>query len=168
MATYRVDHNASALVVRARSTLHDTSTTWSRITGDIEASADTLESDGASADFAVDMTVYDAGDWLKNRKLRKDFQLEQHPRATFVLGELRDIQRTGDRFSATAQGTLSWRGRNVQLSIAGHGLMTDQAIEVTGTFALDIRDLGLQAPKFFIFKIADEVAVEVTLRAYAR
>lgn len=168
MATYRVDHTASKLVVRARSTLHDTTTTWRRITGDIEASPDTLEEAGASAQFTVDMTDFDAGDWLKNRKLRKDYKIDKNPRATFALSELSDIRRTGDQFSANAKGTLDWHGRQVQLSVTGRGTMTDTAIDVTGTFEFDIRDLGLQAPKFFIFKIEDEVSVTVTLRATAR
>lgn len=167
MATYRVDDKASKLVVRARSSLHDTTTTWSRITGDVEADPETLEEVGASANFTVDMTEFDAGDWLKNRKLRKDYQLEKHPRATFALSELSDIRRAGDQFTATAKGVLDWRGQKVQLSVTGRGTMTAGAIEVTARFEMDIRDLGLKAPKFFIFKIEDEVAVTVTLRATA-
>lgn len=167
MGTYRVDHTASQLVVRARSSLHDTTTTWSQITGDVEADPETLEQAGASATFTVDMTEFDAGDWLKNRKLRKDYQLEQHPRATFTLSDLGDITRADDQFTATARGTLDWRGRQVQLSVTGRGTMTASAIEVSARFDLDIRDLGLKAPKFFIFKVEDEVTVTVTLRATA-
>ena len=35
---------------------------------------------------------------------------------------------------------------------------------MTGTFELDIKQLGLAAPKFFVFKMEDEVTVEVTVR----
>ena len=165
MARYRVDDRASQLVVRARSSIHDTNTTWSVITGDIEADPDTLEQEGARATFAVDMTEFDAGDWLKNRKLRKDFQLEKHPQARFTLDALSDVVRDGDQFSATATGTLDWHGRQVQISVSGRGVLNKSEIDVTGRFELDIRELGLSPPKFFIFKVESEVAVEVTLRA---
>lgn len=167
MPTYRVDETACRLVVRARSSIHDTTTTWSRITGDVEADPDTLEQRGASARFTVDMTEFDAGDWLKNRKLRKDFALADHPRARFDLGELRDIVRDGDDFTATAAGVLHWRGKQVQLSVSGRGVLTESRIEAVGTFELDIRQLGLRPPKLFIFKVDSDVAVEVTLRAHA-
>jgi len=38
------------------------------------------------------------------------------------------------------------------------------AFDATGTFELDIRTLGLQAPKVLMFKVQDEVTVEITLR----
>jgi len=68
---YRV--TAGTLTVQARSRLHDTTTVWNRITGEVTADAETLATAGATAAFDVDMTAFDAGDFLKNRKLRKDF-----------------------------------------------------------------------------------------------
>jgi hypothetical protein len=103
---YRV--TSGTLTVRARSPIHDTTTVWNRVTGEIVADPDTLAlapvgapvgadvSPGAtSARFEVDMTAFDAGDFLKNRKLRKDFALDAHPRASFALTALRDVVRTG-------------------------------------------------------------------------
>ena len=71
---YRV--STGKLVVQARSRVHDTTTTWDKVTGDVDADANAIE--GARATFTVDMTSFDAGDWLKNRKLRKDFDMEAH------------------------------------------------------------------------------------------
>jgi hypothetical protein len=62
---YRVE--AGKLTVKARSKIHDTTTVWSKITGNVDADADTLATKGATAVFSVDMTSFDAGDWLKNR-----------------------------------------------------------------------------------------------------
>jgi len=39
-----------------------------------------------------------------------------------------------------------------------------ERLEATGTFVLDIRQLGLSAPRFFMIKMEDEVAVDVTVR----
>jgi hypothetical protein len=172
---YRV--TSGTLTVRARSRIHDTITVWNRITGEVVADPDTLAlapvvapvvADGGpaatSARFEVDMTAFDAGDFLKNRKLRKDFALDAHPRASFALSALRGVVRTGTAFTATAIGTLDWRGKRVELALSGRGTLDAMAIEASATFELDIRWLGLAAPKFLIFKVEDEVTVDVAIR----
>jgi len=158
----------SKVLVTARSSIHDTRTTWPEVSGDVDADPDTLATAGAKATFTVDMTKFDAGDFLKNRKLRKDFDMDAHPKASFELTGLRDVVRTGDDFTATADGVLRWRGRSVTLKIAGKGRVDARGLTATGTFDLDIRELGLTAPKMLMFKMADEVSVEVTLRGEVR
>lgn len=154
------------LTVKARSSVHDTTTTWDKVTGTVDADPDAIEA--ASATFTVDMTSFDAGDWLKNRKLRKDFDMDAHPSATFTLERVSDVQRDGDRFTARAHGTLRWRGKEVALELAGQGTLDRERVEARAAFALDIKRLGLSAPKFFVFKMEDEVTVEVTVRGSAR
>ena len=151
---------AGSLVVKARSSIHDTRTTWSKITGEVTADAANLAA--AVATFQVDMTAFDAGDFLKNRTLRKDFDLDKHPQATFTLTGLRDISGEGT-FRATADGILRWRGREVTLAVAGEGTLGDTRLAATGRFELDIKRLGLTAPRFLMFKVEDEVDVEVKL-----
>lgn len=169
MASYAVDSGASKIVVHARSSVHDTDTVWDEISGEVEADPATLAETGATASFAVDMTRFDAGDWLKNRKLKKDFAFDKHPEATFELTGLRDVTEKDDgSFSATADGTLRWRGKEVALAVAGTGTVDDGGIDAKGTFDLDIKDLGLKAPRFLMFKVEDEVTVEVTLVAKPR
>jgi polyisoprenoid-binding protein YceI len=154
----------SKLIVKARSSLHDTSTVWSAVSGAVVADPATLASAGATATFTVDMTQFDAGDFLRNRKLRKDFELDVHARATFELTRVRDVvEQGGGRFKANAEGTLRWRGREVALVVAGDGTLDGTRLAATGRFELDIRRLGLSAPRFLMFKMEDEVAVEVTL-----
>ncbi len=165
MPRYKVGAG-SKLVVKARSTLHDTSTVWSAVTGDVAAEAVTLATTGATATFTVDMTQFDAGDWLRNRKLRKDFALDEHARATFELVRVRDVQVVdggAGRFTANAEGTLRWRGREVPLVVAGEGTLDGGRLAATGRFELDIRTLGLAAPRFLMIKMEDIVMVEVTL-----
>ena len=149
------------LTVKARSRVHDTTTVWSKVTGDVEVDPETLATAGAKATFRVDMTAFDAGDFLKNRKLRKDFDLEGDPTAVFELRVVRDVVRDGPSFSATAEGTLRWRGKEVGLVLAGQGTLDAVSLEATATFELDIRKLGMAAPRFLMFKMEDEVLVEV-------
>ena len=161
---YAID--AGKLTVKARSTVHDTTTVWDKVTGDVDADAGAIEQ--AKATFSVDMTKFDAGDFLKNRKLRKDFAMDDHPTATFTLTSVSDVQRDGAKFTAKAQGTLRWRGKDVVLVLAGQGTLDDSRVEAKATFELDIRKLGLSAPRFFMFKMEDEVTVEVTVRGAVR
>jgi polyisoprenoid-binding protein YceI len=158
---------AGKLTVKTRSRIHDTTTTWHKVTGDVEADPETLATAGARATFRVDMTAFDAGDWLKNRKLRKDFELEAHPTATFELRALSDVMRDGAAFTATAEGVLRWRGKEVVLILAGRGKLDATGLDATATFELDIRKLGLSAPRFLMLKMEDEVAVDVTVRGPA-
>lgn len=160
MARYSI--SSGKLTVKARSTVHDTTTVWDKITGDVDASADSIE--GAKATFTVDMTKFDAGDFLKNRKLRKDFDMDGNPSATFTLVRVSDVVRDGTQFTAKAEGTLTWRGREVALVLSGQGTLDDKRVEAKATFELDIRKLGLSAPRFFMFKMEDEVTVEVSVR----
>jgi polyisoprenoid-binding protein YceI len=150
------------LTVKARSSVHDTTTTWDKVTGSVDADPDAIEQ--AKATFTVDMTSFDAGDWLKNRKLRKDFDMDGNPSATFTLDRVSDVVRDGSRFTAKAHGTLRWRGKEVVLELAGQGSLDRDRLEARATFSLDIKRLGLQAPRFFVFKMEDEVTVEVTVR----
>lgn len=154
--------SSGRLTVKVRSSVHDTTTTWDKITGSVDADPDAIEQ--AKATFTVDMTSFDAGDWLKNRKLRKDFDMDGNPSATFTLDRVSDVQRDGSRFTAKAQGTLRWRGTEVVLELAGQGTLDHDRVEAKASFQLDIKRLGLSAPKFFVFKMEDEVTVEVTVR----
>ena len=153
------------LTVVARSSVHDTTTVWDRVTGDVDAEPSAMGN--ATAHFAIDMTSFDAGDWLRNRKLRNDFAMAQHPRATFTLAKVSDVTRDGDAFKARAEGVLRWRGKEVALAMTGRGTLDDRAVAATAQFDLDIRTLGLTAPSFLMIKMADEVTVDVTIRGTA-
>jgi polyisoprenoid-binding protein YceI len=155
---YRV---TGKLTVKARSSVHDTTTVWDKITGDVEADPDAIEA--AKATFEVDMTAFDAGDWLKNRKLRKDFAIEDHPTATFTLERVSGVTKDGPSFRARAEGQLRWRGKTVPLELAGKGSLDADRLTASASFDLDIKLLGLAAPKFLLFKVEDVVTVEIVL-----
>jgi polyisoprenoid-binding protein YceI len=158
---YRVE--SGKLTVKARSKIHDTTTVWTKITGSVEADADTLATAGAKAVFTVDMTSFDAGDWLKNRKLKSDFEMDKHPKATFELRSVRDVVRDGPTFTATAEGALIWRGKEVLVELKGQGKLDDVSVQAQATFELDIKRLGLAAPRFLMIKMEDEVSIEVSI-----
>ncbi len=169
MTRYAIDSAASAVVVKARSSIHDTTTTWNAVSGTIDADPKTLVGDGAVASIAVDMTSFDAGDWLKNRKLKKDLDVAKHPHASFELVELSSVVREDDgSFRAEAKGTMSWRGRTVEIEAAGFGTVEAERIEARATFELDVTILGVKPPKVLMFKVDEVVSVEVVLVANAK
>jgi len=161
MPKYRVA--AGKLTVKARSKIHDTSTVWTKITGTVDGDAETLATKGATAVFTVDMTSFDAGDWLKNRKLKSDFEIAKHPSATFELRAVRDVIRDGPTFTATAEGALTWRGKQILIELKGQGKLDDVSVQASATFVLDIKRLGMTAPRFLMIKVEDEVAIEVSV-----
>jgi polyisoprenoid-binding protein YceI len=164
--TYVIEPGRSTVVVRAKSSIHDTDSVWPKLAGTVDADAGTLAASGATARLTVDMTDFDAGDFLKNRKLRKDLDVKSHPQATFELARLVDVVELGDaKFEAVAEGTLRWRGRDVAVRARGSGTVTDAAIDANATFELDVRELGVKPPRFLMFKVEDIVDVAVTLRA---
>ena len=158
---YRVE--AGKLTVKARSKIHDTTTVWTKVTGSVDADAETLATKGATAVFTIDMTSFDAGDWLKNRKLKSDFEMDKHPTATFELRAVRDVVRDGPTFTATAEGAIKWRGKEVLVELQGRGKLDDNNVQASATFELDIKRLGLVAPRILMIKVEDEVSIEVSV-----
>lgn len=165
MAEYVVDGARSSMVVRARSAIHDVHTTWSRLRGRIRVDA-ADPTRGAEATITVDMRVFDAGDRLKNWKLRGDLDPDRWPEATFTLARLEGVRPgAGGRIEAAAVGTLRWRDREVPIKADGWGLIGPDRVEAAATFELDVRDLGVSPPKFFVFKMDSDVRVQVRLEA---
>ena len=168
MPVYDIDGAGSRVVVSARSSIHDTRTVWDSVSGTVTADPADLAAD-ADADLTVDMTRYDAGDFLKNRKVKKDLEVEQHPIARFRLEALREVAEQGPgRFTARAEGAIDWRGHSVPVAATGEGTLADGELVATARFELDVRAFGVEPPRFLMFKVEEVVAVEVTLVARAR
>ena len=169
MPVYDIDGAGSRVVVSARSSIHDTRTVWDSLSGTVTADPADLAS-GADADLTVDMTRYDAGDFLKNRKVKKDLEVEQHPIARFRLEALREVAEQGPgRVTARAAGAIDWRGHSVPVAATGEGTLADDGeLRATARFELDVRAFGVEPPRFLMFKVEEVVAVEVTLVARAR
>ncbi|HTE52045.1 MAG TPA: YceI family protein [Kofleriaceae bacterium] len=165
MTAYVIDGAASRVAVKARSNIHDTETRWTGVSGRIEADAADLAG-AVAAEVVIDMTRHDAGDFLRNRKLRKDLEVERYPAARYRLTGLRDVvERGGGRFAATAVGVIAWHGREVAVVAAGEGMVGADQIAATARFDLDVRELGVEPPRFLMFKVEDTVAVVVSLVA---
>ena len=165
MAHYVIDERQSKLVVMARSKVHDTEMIWKGITGSIDAKVDGLDS--AKSEISVDMTTGDAGDWVKNRKLRKELNFDKNPKASFSLRSVEKLEQSEQAVSAQLQGELRWRGKTITVDCKTQGKVTQTGIEVTGTFDIDMTDLGITPPKVLMIKIDDVVNCTITIVASA-
>jgi polyisoprenoid-binding protein YceI len=163
---YSIDSSRSKVVVMARSSVHDTETVWSKMSGYIEVDPDAPGA-GATAVIDVDMTAFDAGDWLKNRKLKKDLDVSRFPKATFTLGSLADVKGDAARTEARATGAIDWRDRKAEIAATGHASLSATEIKAEASFELDVRDVGVKPPKILMFKVEEVVSVRVELTASA-
>lgn len=150
--------------VKARSTVHDTTTKFEKLDGTIDFDPDATKN--ARAEIAVDMRVFDAGDRLKNWKLKSDLEPDKHPTAGFTLNQFTDIHEvTAGNYTATAVGQLRWRGQVANITVKGTARVDRRSIEATASFDLNVRDLGVTPPKILMFKVEDVVTVQVSLLA---
>jgi polyisoprenoid-binding protein YceI len=162
-----VDPRKSLVIVRARSSVHDTDTKFTRLGGTVDVDPEDPGS-GAQARISVDMREFDAGDWLKNRKLKGDLEPDRYPEALFTLSLLKDVARkAGERFEARAFGGLAWRGRSTSVEATGGATITPVRVIAECRFDLDVTTLGVKPPKVLMFKVEDVVSVEVRLEASA-
>lgn len=153
------------VAVTARSSVHDTTTIWSVVSGTIDF--DTAHPERAAADVRVDMRVFDAGDRLRTWKIRADLELEKYPTARFRLDRLEQLARQGDEVSADAHGSLDWRERTASIRARGSATVAAQHIRARASFELDMRNLGVKAPRILMFRMNDVVEVEVEISANA-
>jgi polyisoprenoid-binding protein YceI len=165
---YTVDPAKSLIVVHARSSVHDTDARWTRLSGLVTVDP-TAPGQGAEARVVVDMREFDAGDRMKNWKLRGDIEPDKYPEAVFTLSRLEDVRAGGaaERFEAAALGSIAWRGKVAQVKATGGALITDGRISATCKFELNVTHLGVKPPKLLMFKVDEVVLVEVTLEARA-
>jgi polyisoprenoid-binding protein YceI len=153
---------AGRVVVTARSSVHDTRTVFGQMGGTIHV--DPAEpAKEATAELRVDMRVFDAGDRLKNWKLKGDLKPDLYPTATFRLTRIEDVKNVAGRFEAKAMGVLSWRGRQVDVEARGHATLGERSLEASCRFELNVRALGVEPPKILMLKVEEVVGVEVTL-----
>jgi polyisoprenoid-binding protein YceI len=165
---YAIDPARSLVVVHARSSVHDTDARWTKLSGVVTVDPGDPGA-GAEARVVVDMREFDAGDRMKNWKLRGDIEPDKYPEAVFTLARLEDVRAGGAaaRFEAAALGAIAWRGRTAEIRAKGGASITGERIVAACKFELNVTHLGVKPPKVLMFKVDEVVEVEVTIEAKA-
>ena len=135
---------SGTVVVTARSSIHDSKTVWKKMSGTLSVDPDNVGT-GASAEIQVDMRAFDAGDRLKNWKLKGELKADQFPIAKFFLSGLSDVTKDGPATRAAAKGQLAWRQKEVAVAAIGSGKIDDNQITAKASFELDVRDVGMRS-----------------------
>jgi polyisoprenoid-binding protein YceI len=152
------------VTVTARSSIHDTKTVWTKLSGRISADPDELAT--ATAEIAIDMKTFDAGDFMKNWKLKSELDPDKYPTATFRLARIDDPREpTAGEFTGVAIGQIGWRDKTVDIKARGSAKLDRRSLEAKASFELNVRDLGVAPPKILMFKVEDVVTVQVELYA---
>jgi polyisoprenoid-binding protein YceI len=162
VASYKIQRGK--VTVTARSSIHDSKTVWAKITGRIDADPDALA--GATAEVQVDMRAFDAGDFMKNWKLKSELDADKHPTAIFRLSRIEDVREpTAGEFTGVAIGQLAWRGKTADIRARGTARLDRRTLDANASFELDVKLLGVAPPKILMFKVEDVVSVQVELFA---
>jgi polyisoprenoid-binding protein YceI len=162
MTPYKVQRGK--VTTTARSSVHDTKTVWAKLSGTITLDVDALAT--ARAEISVDMRAFDAGDFLKNWKLKSELDADKHPTAIFRLVGIEDVRETtAGEFSGTAVGQIAWRGKTADVRARGTARIDRRTLDARASFELNVRDLGISPPKILMFKVEDVVQVQVELVA---
>ena len=149
--------------VTARSALHDTRVVWSSVSG--ELTVDPADAAGGAGEVRVDMRVFDAGDRLKTWKIKSDLDPDRHPQATFRLESVDQPQAGPTGASGTANGRLSWRGRETRIKATGRAWTEATRLVAEARFTLDVRLVGVTPPKVLLVSVDPIVDVTVRLEA---
>jgi polyisoprenoid-binding protein YceI len=164
---YDVSSADSALVVLARSTLHDVRASTTALGGFVVASwsqDDTLATSpppSMHVEFPLDSVL--SGNAMQDREMLKVADARRFPK---VAADLRSIELVAlpGRYKATGDITLAGRSRSYggEFTIARAG----ESVTVEGEIGLDIRDFGLKPPSLLILKV--DPILRLRLRLVAR
>jgi polyisoprenoid-binding protein YceI len=150
--------------VKARSTIHDTTSRFGKLEGEIAFDPDNPAA--TSADLALDMRVFETGDRLTSWKLKSELEPDKYPTATFTFGSFTEIHEvTGGQWTAVALGQIEWRGKVADVKVKGKASVDRRSIDGRATFELNVRTLGVTPPKILMLKVEDVVLVTVTFFA---
>jgi hypothetical protein len=119
-------------------------------------------------ELSVDLRSFDAGDRFKNWKIESELGAEQHPTAELTLARLEGVtEESPGKFRGRGRAQIRWRGKRVDVTCRGHGLVSRRELEVRATFELSVRELGLPPASFLLFRSGDALKVDVVVVARA-
>jgi polyisoprenoid-binding protein YceI len=134
--------------------------------GSLDLEVEDGRADMASApkgSIAVDVESLRTGSKLEDRELERQLQVRKYPR---IRGEVREVAASNGACHYRVRGDLSLRG--VTKSIEGEvtfQALDEKTVQIDGEKTLDVRDFGLQPPKFLMLQVYPEVRVRARIVA---
>ncbi len=106
-----------------------------------------------------------SGNGLQDREMWKLIDSRRFP---LIAADLRDVEPNGAPGKYKASGDITLAGRQRRYQGALTVTRSDDGIVVEGELRVDIRDFGLQPPRFLMLKVEPEVNVRLRLTAAAK
>jgi polyisoprenoid-binding protein YceI len=160
MARYKVISEKSRLWADARSSIHPVKVETSGLTGFVEAEVvDGQVRLGAPFRVEIDAERLKSGNALMDGELQRRLETRKFPR---VIGAVREAQPGSPKHKLI--GDLSLHGvtqaTDAEVTVK---ILDDKTIEVEGEKTIDMRDYGLNPPKFLMFKVYPDVKIRARL-----
>jgi hypothetical protein len=163
--TYAVAPEASAIVIRARSSVGPIDFVTTALTGsiDVDVGADgTVRAEGAGGHLTVLLTNLGSGNDLYDAELLRRIDARRFPRAVLDLAGATRIEGT-DRFRLMARLTFHGATRDIEGTVEAR--FDDELVVVHGEQVFDVRDFDVTVPTMVMLKIFPDVVVALHVEA---
>ena len=158
MARYRVVPERSKIWADARSSLHPIKVETTGLEGFVEMTIVDGHIDTnapVSGNVELDASLLKTGNGLYDRELASKLEIRKYPR---VRGRIISVKALDSGTSYRVQGELSLHGQSSAVQGDVQMRMIDATtVEFQGEQTIDIRNFGLEPPKFLMLKVYPDV-----------
>ena len=162
MTSYRIDPDASDVLIHARSTVHPIEGRATAIGGTLDVDiADGQVTALRSARIEVPVRSLRSGNPLEDAELQRRVEARLFPT---IAGEVHSATALGDgRFHV--EGQLTFHG--VTEVVAGEVRITADGdrVRVEGEQVFDVRRFGIKPPRILLLRVEPDVRVEIAVAA---
>ena len=160
MARYRLVPERSKIWAEARSSLHPIKVETTGLEGVLEMTIvdGYLDANApVSGSVELDASLLKTGNGLYDRELESKLEMRKYPR---VRGRVISVKALESGTTYRVQGELSLRGQTspVQGDVRMR-IIDATTVEFQGEQKIDIRNFGLEPPKFLMLKVYPDVKV---------
>lgn len=160
MARYRLVPERSKIWADARSSLHPIKVETTGLEGFVEMTIVDGHIDTTapvSGSVELDASLLKTGNSLYDRELVNKLEMRKYPR---VRGRVISVKALDSGTTYRVQGELSLRGQTSPVEGDVQMRMIDATtVEFQGEQTIDIRNFGLEPPKFLMLKVYPEVKI---------
>jgi|HubBroStandDraft_1064217.scaffolds.fasta_scaffold03524_9 polyisoprenoid-binding protein YceI len=158
MARYRLVPERSKIWAEARSSLHPINVETAGLEGVVEMTIVDGHIDAnapVSGSVELDADLLKTGNGLYDRELANRLEMRKYPR---VRGRVISVKALDSAATYRVQGELSLRGQTGAVQGDVRMRMIDTTtVEFQGEQTIDIRNFGLEPPRFLMLKVYPEV-----------
>jgi len=160
MARYRLVPERSKIWAEARSSLHPIKVETTGLEGVLEMTIIDGHLDAnapVSGSVELDASLLKTGNGLYDRELASKLETRKYPR---VRGKVISVKAVDSGITYQVQGELSLRGQTSKVQGDVRMRIVDaNTVELQGEQTIDIRNFGLQPPKFLMLQVYPDVKI---------